>query len=104
MMCMECNKTPLDELVVNKLMDYDLDLLDLHHDMEFLKKFLSEYLDVEQTDIILNGNVTVIVEMINDDLLKKLSNIGEKTNQIAIEIKPRTKVPDRIGIEFTFKH
>ena len=104
-MCMECNKTPIDELVVNKLMDYDLDLLDLHHDMEFLKKFMCEYFEVEQKDIILNGGrVTVVVDKIDIEILNKLSNIREKTNQIVIEIKPFKRIPDRIGIDFIFKH
>lgn len=104
MMCMECNKTPIDELVVNKLMDYDLDLLDLHHDMESLKKFMCEYFEIEQKDIILNGNVTVVVDKIDNEMLNKLSNIREKTNSISIEIKSAKRIDNKLGIDFIFKH
>ncbi len=102
---MECNKTPIDELVVNKLLDYNSDLQDLHHDMDFLKKFLCEYFEIEQKDILLNGKVTVVVDKIDNEMLNKLSNIREKTNSISIEIKPFTRTPpDRVGIDFIFKH
>lgn len=97
---MECNKTPIAELVVNKLLDYNTDLRDLHRDMEFLKEFLCEYFEVEQKDIILNGRVTVVVDKIDIEMMNKLSNIREKTNSISIEIKPFTRIPDRVGIDF----
>lgn len=99
----EDKETPLDELVVNKLLDYNIDLRDLHRDMEFLKKFLCEYFEVEHKDIILNGKVTVVVDKIDDEMMNKLSNIREKTNSISIEIKPFTRLPDGVGIDFIFK-
>lgn len=102
---MECNKTPIEELVVNKLLDYNTDLRDLHRDMEFLKEFLGEYFEVEQKDIIVNGGrVTVVVDKIDIEMINKLSNIREKTNSISIEIKPFTRIPDRVGIDFIFKN
>lgn len=101
---MEYKETPIDELLINKLLDYNIDLRDLHQDMELLKEFLCEYFEVEQKDIILNGKVTVVVDSVDSEMLNKLSNIREKTNSISIEIKPFTRMPDRVGIDFIFKH
>lgn len=93
----------VDELLVNKLLDYNTDLRDLHHDMEFLREFLCEYFEVEQKDIILNGKVTVVVDKIDIEMLNKLSNIRGKTKAVTIEIRPFTRIPDRVAIDFTFK-
>lgn len=96
-------ETPLEDLLINKLLDYNTDLQDLHHDMKVLKEFLCEYFEVEQEDISLYGNVTIVVDKISAEMMNKLSNIREKTNQIDIEIKPFERIPDRIGIDFIFQ-
>lgn len=101
---MEYKETPIDELLINKLLDYNIDLRELHHDMELVREFLCEYFEVEQKDIILNGDVTVVADKIDNEMINKLSNIREKTNSISIEIKPFTRIPDRVGIDFIFKN
>ena len=93
----------VDELLVNKLLDYNIDLRDLHHDIDLLREFLGEYFEVEQEDIILNGDVTVVVDKIDNEMLNKLLNIREKTNSISIEIKPFTGISNRVVINFIFK-
>lgn len=100
----EDKEPPVDELLVYKLLDYNMDLRELHHDMELVREFLCEYFEVEQKDIILNGDVTVVADKIDNEMINKLSNIREKTNSISIEIKPFTRIPDRVGIDFIFKN
>lgn len=80
---MNTKKTPLCDLIKNKICDYEINRIDTKSSKEQLREYLSEYLEIPSDDItILLDEIQIVSDYFTDKQIRRMLKVFEKIYKI----------------------
>ena len=80
---MNTKKTPFDEIIKNKICDYEISRTDTKSSKKQLREYLSEYLEIPSDDItILLDEIEIVSDYFSDKQIRRILKVFEKIYRI----------------------